>query len=118
MPRLHQLAIAMLFATLPTVSAVAETPAPTPDQLVDALNGVFGQHHARAVHAKGVILEGTFTPSAEAARVSKAAHLQRVSVPVVVRFSNFAGIPTVPDNAPLASPRGMAVKFKLPGGGE
>ena len=37
----------------------------TPAELVDALNGVFGkQTDNRAVHAKGIVLEGKFTPSA------------------------------------------------------
>jgi hypothetical protein len=60
MRRLPHLALIPLSGLVTTDKALAETPAPTPDQLVDALNGVFGQHHARAVHAKGVILEGTF----------------------------------------------------------
>jgi catalase len=34
----------------------------------------------------------------------------------MVRFSDFAGIPTVPDGDPNASPRGMAVRFHLPDG--
>jgi len=34
-----------------------------------------------------------------------------------VRFSNDGGIPTVPDGAP-SNPKGMAIKFHLPGGGE
>ncbi|NIF72140.1 catalase family peroxidase [Burkholderia sp. Ap-962] len=89
----------------------------TPTQLVDALNGVFGKHAgARAVHAKGIVLEGTFTPAAGAHAISKAPHLQKASVPVVVRFSNFAGIPDIPDNHALASPRGFAIKFLLPDG--
>jgi hypothetical protein len=40
----------------------------TPAGLVDALNGVFGkQTDNRAVHAKGIVLEGKFTPSPDAA---------------------------------------------------
>jgi catalase len=89
----------------------------TPTQLVDALNGVFGQHPgARAVHAKGIVLEGTFTPSSNASSISKAPHLQKTSVPITVRFSDFAGIPDIPDNAAMASPRGFAIKFQLPDG--
>ncbi|WP_371316674.1 catalase family peroxidase [Pseudomonas gingeri] len=88
-----------------------------PVEHVDGLNKVFGQHPgARAIHAKGIVLEGTFTPASSAATVSKAAHLQHASVPVTVRFSNFAGIPDIPDNHPLANPRGLAIKFKLPDG--
>ncbi|MBV8127177.1 MAG: catalase family peroxidase, partial [Planctomycetaceae bacterium] len=60
--------------------------------------------------------EGTFSPAATAASFSRAPHLQSGPVPITVRFSDFAGVPTVPDGDPLASPRGMAIKFHLPGG--
>ena len=87
------------------------------EQLVDALQALFGVHPGyRAVHAKGIVCEGTFSPAPTAASVSRAPHLQDVSVPTTVRFSDFAGVPTVPDGDPLASPRGMAIKFHLPGG--
>ena len=63
----------------------------------------------RPAHAKGILLTGTFTPSSEAASLTRAPHLQRNSTPVTVRFSNFAGIPTVADNDPQgAGPRGFA----------
>jgi catalase len=87
------------------------------EQLVDSLNGVFGVHPGmRANHPKGVVLEGTFTPTSAAASVSKAAHLQKkkAPVPVTVRFSAGSGQPTVPDTSQM--PRGMAVKFSLPDG--
>jgi catalase len=94
-------------------------PHATPDQLVDALNGVFGkQTDNRAVHAKGVVLTGTFTPTLGASALSKAAHLESTAVPITVRFSDFAGVPTVPDADSNASPRGMAIKFQLPDGSE
>jgi len=68
----------------------------------------------RPAHAKGILLAGVFTPSAEAASLTRAPHAQRNSTPVTVRFSDFAGIPTVPDNDPQhASPRGFAVRFHL-----
>ena len=112
--RLALLLISSFAVAMPAASAEQ----PTPEQMVDALNGVFGQHHARAVHAKGIILEGSFAPSATASRISKAPHLQQTSMPVVVRFSNFAGVPSIPDNDPLASPHGMAIKFRLPDNSE
>src|SRR5712691_4049553 len=60
----------------------------------------------RPGHAKGLLLTGVFTPSSEAASLTRAPHLQRQSTPVTVRFSDFAGVPTVPDNDPQgASPR-------------
>lgn len=89
----------------------------SPAQLVDSLNGVFGKHPgARAVHAKGIVFEGRFIPSASAATISRAPHLQNSPVSVTVRFSDFAGIPTVSDTDPLASPRGLAIRFHLPDG--
>lgn len=92
----------------------------SPDAVIDALNGVFGVHQgARAVHAKGTVLTGTFAASPDAAELSTAPHLQAgATVPVTVRFSNFAGIPSIADNDGLASPRGMAIKFKLADGSE
>ena len=50
--------------------------------------------------------------------MSKAPHFQKAAVPVTVRFSDFAGIPTVSDTDALANPRGMALKFHLPEGSE
>jgi catalase len=67
----------------------------------------------RPAHAKGILLTGTFTPSKEALSLTRAPHIQRASTPVTVRFSDFAGIPTIPDNAPEASPRGCVIRFNL-----
>jgi catalase len=72
----------------------------------------------RPVHAKGIVCQGTFAPSREAATLSKAAHFQGASVPVTVRFSDGASDPSVPDNSPDAGPRGFAIRFVLPGGGK
>lgn len=68
----------------------------------------------RPAHAKGILLTGVFAPSPEAAELTRAPHIQRNSTPVTVRFSDFAGIPTIPDNDPQgASPRGCAIRFYL-----
>ena len=57
---------------------------------------------------------GTFTPSPEAAKLTRAPHANRPSTPVTVRFSDSTGLPTVPDNDPARSgPRGMAIRFHL-----
>ena len=110
----------VVLIAIPTVAVAQEAPASQKsqsEQTVDALNGVFGVHPgARAAHAKGIVLEGTFTPSASAAPVSKAAHLQKkkAAIPVTVRFSDSPGVPTIPDTDAGAGPRGMAVKFHLP----
>jgi catalase len=68
----------------------------------------------RPGHAKGILLTGVFTPSSDAASLTRAPHIQRKSTPVTVRLSDFAGFPTVPDNDPqAASPRGCAIRFNL-----
>jgi catalase len=110
------------FANSQTSRTAAEGSAQhsTPEQLVDALNGVFGKQKpdARAVHAKGIDLTGVFRPSDAASSVSKAPHLQKTIVSVTVRFSNFPGVTTVPDADGASSPRGMAIKFHLQDGSD
>ena len=87
----------------------------TPEQAVQAANDAYGHHPgSRALHAKGVLLKGTFTASPETASLSRAAHLQGDPVPVTVRFSNGSGDPRGPDYLPDV--RGLAVKFYLPDG--
>ncbi len=82
--------------------------------LVDAINGVFGkQVRNRAIHAKGIVLTGRFTPARAAAELSKAPHLQGAPSEVIVRFSNFSGNPATSDVDTMAGPRGMAVRFRL-----
>jgi catalase len=65
-------------------------------------------------HAKGTLLQGSFTPSVEAAKLSKAPHFAAASTPVWVRFSNSTGLPKIPDNVGDANPRGIAIRFQLP----
>jgi catalase len=88
----------------------------TPADMVDALHSAFGDHHSRAVHAKGIILEGTFKPDQDAAKISRAFHLQKESSRVMVRFSDFTGIPDIPDNSGAANPRGLGIRFIMPDG--
>lgn len=82
-------------------------------QAFDKANG--GIHPGfRPAHAKGILLTGAFTPSPEAVSLTRAPHIHRDSTPVSVRFSDFAGIPTVPDNdLQHGSPRGCAIRFHL-----
>jgi catalase len=85
-------------------------------EILDAFDKANRGIHAgfRPAHAKGILLTGTFTSSSEAATLTRAPHLNRSSTPVTVRFSNFAGIPSVADNDPQgAGPRGFAVRFHL-----
>src|SRR5215472_9844934 len=83
---------------------------------LDAFDKENGGAHPgfRAAHAKGIMLTGTFAPTADARSLTRAPHVQRDSTPVTVRFSDFAGVPTIPDNDPRgAGPRGFAVRFHL-----
>jgi catalase len=82
--------------------------------LLQKFDAIFGFHPGfRPAHAKGIMLHGSFTPSPEAATLSRAPHLNRPSTPATVRFSNSTGIPVIPDNDPNADPRGCAVRFHL-----
>ncbi len=64
----------------------------TPEQAVDAVNERFGRHAGyRALHAKGLLLKGSFTATSAAAALTRAAHMQGEPVPVTVRFSNGSG---------------------------
>jgi catalase len=83
------------------------------DLMVQAPGGKPGY---RPVHAKGIVCQGMFAPSRDAATLSKAAHFGS-SVPITVRFSAGPPDPSIPDNSLDAGPRGMAIRFKLPGGG-
>jgi catalase len=82
--------------------------------LLQQLDTIFGLNPGfRPAHAKGTMLTGTFTPSANAASLTKAAHVTQPSTPVTVRFSDSTGLPLVPDTDPNANPRGMAIRFHL-----
>jgi catalase len=84
------------------------------NDLLQTFDGVFGLHPGfRPAHAKGLMLEGTFTPSAGAASLTRAPHATRASTPVTVRFSNSTGLPDIPDNVGDANPRGFAIRFNL-----
>ncbi len=84
-------------------------------QLLDALDTLSGLHPGfRPAHAKGLMCAGTFTPSPEAAKLTRAKHAGRPTTPVTVRYSNSTGVPTIPDNDPARSgPRGIAIRFHL-----
>jgi catalase len=92
----------------------AESTEKLSSELLDALDHLFGLHAGfRPVHAKGLMCSGVFTPTAEAAMLTRAPHVKNASTKVIVRFSNFGGVPTIPDNDPNANPRGFAARFYL-----
>lgn len=90
-----------------------------PEDIVNALNKVSGVHPGfRANHAKGIVGQGTFKASPQAATLSKAAIFTGDAIPVTIRFSDSGGVPTVPDGSRLAMPHGLAIKFHLKDGSE
>jgi catalase len=95
-------------------SAKAESSTALTQDVLHAFDNLNGpQPGFRPVHAKGILLSGRFTPAPAAAQLTRAPHLEQASTAITVRFSDFAGIPNVPDNDPNASPRGFAVRFHL-----
>jgi catalase len=112
-----RLAKSLMCVSLLLASAVATADdAPVPAQIVDLANKVDGVHPGfRAFHAKGVVVEGSFKASPEAAQLSRATLFNGSSVPVTARFSDGSGMPNVPDGSP-AMPRGIAIKYHLRGG--
>src|SRR5713101_3881782 len=84
--------------------------------LLGILDEISGGVHAgfRPAHAKGLMCIGTFSPSPEAAGLTRAPHAKRPSTPLTVRYSDSPGLPTIPDNDPARSgPRGIAIRFHL-----
>jgi catalase len=91
-------------------------PAQLITDLLDVLDKLSGGVHPgfRPAHARGTMYSGTFTPTPDASKLTKAPHANRPSTPVTVRFSLSAGVPTAAENDPKASgPQGMAVRFHL-----
>ena len=89
-----------------------------PQQIAGVMVQLNGGVHTgfRFAHAKGLVLTGTFTPAKEATSISRAAHLKGPTVSVTARLSDGTGVPQINDDNPNASPRGMAIRFALPGG--
>jgi catalase len=86
------------------------------DQAIEAIQAISGRHEGhRVVHAKGTLCAATFTPTPEAAKLSRATHFQGGDVRAHVRFSNGSGNPSAPDYEPREG-RGMATKFYLSDG--
>jgi catalase len=81
--------------------------------IVAGMRAVFGQHKARAAHAKGIVVEGVYVPTEEACALSEAAVFAGPSCRITVRFSDSTGLPDIVDTADNANPRGMAVRFHV-----
>jgi len=109
------LALGLPLATpLGTPLARAAEPEVTADQVVSAIEGVFGVTPGqRRNHIKGTCAAGEFVGIHKAAApYSRSTLFSGKPVPVVARFSLAGGNPKAPDFA--KSPRGMALEFSLP----
>lgn len=112
---LARAAICASFLLTSAVATAADNP-PVPTQIVDLANKVDGVHPGfRAFHAKGILVEGHFKASTQAAQLSSATLFNGASIPVTARFSDGSGMPTVPDGSP-AMPRGIAIRYHQPDG--
>jgi catalase len=101
--------LAVLALTCPGLARAEE---PLEVQIVDALYKAFGVHPGfRANHAKGIVAEGSFRATREAAALSKAKLFDGTKIPVTVRFSDSTGVPNLPDGSAAANPHGLAIKF-------
>src|SRR4051794_12734735 len=84
--------LAVIDISLPSIAgAQPSDTSSTPARLVAAFDNMFGGQHPglRAVHSRGIVLEGRFFPAPSAANLSRATHMTGGAVPIVVRFSNF-----------------------------
>ena len=101
-----------------TADSSSASTASLPQQIADQMVLLNGGIHTgfRFNHAKGIVVSGNFTPTAQAKSLSQAAQFTGPAVPVIVRFSNAPGVPINADNDPGSGPRGMAIRFTLPGG--
>jgi catalase len=115
--RLHAIVLAAAGSILISAATRAEDAALV-SEIVDTFYKIYGTHPGfRVNHAKGVVAEGSFVPTPAASALSRAALFDSGRIPVTVRFSNDGGFPSVPDGAP-SNPKGMAIKFHMPGGAE
>jgi catalase len=117
---LHDMTPRPLFvAALIAMPALSQAPAKSlPQHIADDFIALAGGVHPgyRINHAKGIVLTGTFAPSPGATALSRAPHLSAPRTPVIVRFSDPTGVPTIPDKDPHAWPKGIAVRFSLANG--
>jgi catalase len=82
--------------------------------IIQQFDSLFGLHPGfRPAHAKGALATGFFTPSKEAASLTRAPHMNHASTPVTARFSDATGLPAIPDYDANASPHGLGLRFHL-----
>lgn len=107
--------VGMAALSLVLLAAPASAEDSEPEKLINALNNLFGAHaKMRAAHTKGICIKGNFTPTPEAASLSKAPQFA-APVPLIGRFSLGGGNPMASDSQ-KDNVRGIAMHFQLPDG--
>ena len=87
----------------------------TPDEIVDAMRAAANsQPGIRPSNAKGTCVTGRFTPTAEAAALSKAP-IFAAPTPITARMAIGGGNPRIADNTKGVA-RGFSMRFEYPGG--
>jgi catalase len=116
----RRIVAAIITSCLVWSGAAAADEKPIAEQIVDAISKVFGPQRDgfRANHAKGIVVEGSFKATPEAAALSKAVLFNGSEIPLTARFSDATGVANIPDGAPNANPHGIAMKFHLPDGSD
>jgi catalase len=98
-----------------SAAARAMPSSPGPEDLIAALNAVFGRHAAtRASHAKGFRAVGTFTPAAGIAASFASPVFASGALAADLRLSLGGGDPHASDKG--RSVRGLAARIRLPDG--
>lgn len=81
-------------------------------RLVDALHaGTPAPAGCRVNHARGLLVEGRFSPSGDARDLTRAATFARPDQKVLARFSSSTGDPDIAQDDPHANPRGFAIRI-------
>ena len=102
-------------AAICLLAASASAQEADPQAIVDLQFAIGGNHQkVRASGAKGICVKGTFTPTPEAANLSKAPFFAK-AVPVTARFSMGGSNPNVSDKSKPTT-RGFSMRFEDPAG--
>ena len=110
-------ALTKLAANTKPAAATRRLPPPPPppplsltgQEMVDALHTAFGDHHSRAVHAKGIMAEGTFQPAPEAAGLSNASLFSSGTI-----FPFLSAFPILPAYPKSRTQSAMPTRAALP----
>jgi catalase len=96
-------------AALATAAGSVNAQEVSSEQLVDGLQGIFGEHAGmRRSHAKGICVKGSFKPDGDVTKWTKSASFSK-EVPVLGRFSIGGGNPKASDKSKAG--RGLALRF-------